>query len=169
MRRALWAATILLLVIGVPILTIALWVHSRTVYRRYFGDYCLCVSLGSYMDAGGKSHRMLVTSYYDPPQLARPALGGTFPIPDSRKPQFDSVYDESHSLFCIYDTNGWGYIAIVNIQTGEGYASAPERYRTRNTVDWRDEFYLLKETHPELPYEEIFAGAERQGDNPDTY
>jgi hypothetical protein len=162
MRSVLWAAAALLLIVGAFFLTMILVVESKVVYRRYFGDDCLEIRLSGEIDYDGTRHRTLVTAYYDPPSLMHPTCGVAFRTPDARKPKFESVYDEPSSLLCVYDTNGWGYIAIVNTRRKDGFSAPSMPYFTEDTIDWRDEFDLLKAKYPELPYAEVFEYAEKR-------
>ncbi len=150
MRSVLWVAAILLVIVGAFVLIIALRAESKVVYRRYFGDYCFEISRNS-LDG----HPILETSYWIHPQLVRPACGGWFHISDSQKPQFASIHDDEHSLFCVYDTNGWGYMAVVDTKSHKCYAAAPLGYQTRDTVDWQDEYDLLKAKHPDIPHIDV--------------
>jgi len=146
------------------LLAIWVWPEHRFVYSRYFENFRFGIEIGGEIDLDGTKHRTLNTSYYDPPQLMYGV--GSFRIPDDRDPKFHTIYDEKNGLFCVYDVNGWGYIAIVNTKTHKMFSSIPMPYYTSDTVDWRNEYEMLKSVNPELPYAEIFENAlKRQREN----
>ena len=154
-----WATISVATILAVS--SVAIWrFESRFIYSRYFGSYRFGVEYGAETDFDGR-HRVINTSFYNPPVL----MYGVHPFrtPTGDAPKFKAVSDTNAGLHCVYDTLGWGYIAIVDTKTQSFFCAEPAPSAPIDAPDWQDKFNTLKRTFPDLPYASTFMGPTRRG------
>lgn len=133
--------------------------ESRFLYSRYFGSHRFGIEYGAETDVRGR-HRILNTSFYNPPAL----MYGVhpFPTPTEDAPNFNAVSDPDAGLHCVYDTLGWGYIAIIDTNTQSMFCAEPATAKHIIAPDWQSRFNTLKRAFPDLPYASAFMTPVRE-------
>ena len=120
-------------------------VESRFIYTRWFDDRRFGIEYSSEVSGDGTANRILNTSFYYPPALI---VGiKQFRTPDSRTPTFRMVSNRQNTLHCVFDTLGWGYLAIVDTSTENCpfFCTSGTSHSAPDTLQWRSKFdELLK-------------------------
>ena len=134
-------------------------VESRFIYTRWFDDRRFGIEYSSEVSGDGTANRILNTSFYYPPALI---VGiKQFRTPDSRTPTFRMVSNRQNTLHCVFDTLGWGYLAIVDTSTENCpfFCTSGTSHSAPDTLQWRSKFDELLKIHPSIPYVNAFDGA----------
>ena len=158
-RRRIVGCTLFALLGVVTIIAVVKWrLESRFIYSHYFSSRRFGIEFGTESDFYGVEHRVLQTSYYYPPALI---VGiKIFRTPDDREPHFHLVSDDINGLHCVYDTLGWGYLAIID--TSDTSCKYFCSGTSDDPLEWRDKYEILLRIDPDIPYAEIFQNVLRQ-------
>ena len=91
-----------------------------------------------------------------------------FRTPTNEVPEFELVSLPAAGLHCVYDTLGWGYLAVIDTNTNTYFCAEAKPHFGADTLDWQDRFELLRERFPDIPYNDVFDRARRQGGDSDN-